>query len=304
MTDTKVATKEEAGLPAPLDFGEDAGQGFDNQDSSFISIPFLNLLQAMSPQIDEEKYEAQSPKAGMFFNTVTEDFIAGKDGIEIVPADIQRVYVEWVPRDNGGGLVAVHDPNDPATKKLIAEGDGYGVIQLENGNELIETFYLYGITVEGESATGMIVVPFTSTKIKVLKGINTKLNTFAHRRFGMRGKPPMFSHRLRMTSSKEKNNKGDFYNYAVTSAVTAFEHDGKKGHSTVVDALFDAKVLKKGDVVPNVLASMISPGDERYEEAKNCLQMVRSGEAKADYESQSAAGSDAGSSGDNGEVPF
>lgn len=303
---TEVATKKEAGLPVGLDaFGEDGGLGFDNQDSSFISIPFLNLLQALSPQMDDEKYAASNPKAGMFFNTVTEEFYDGKKGIEFIPADVQRVYVEWVPRDQGGGLVAVHDPDDPATKEMIRSGDGYGSIKLANGNELIETFYVYGVTCEEGQPTGMIVIPFTSTKIKVFKNLNTKLNTFAHRRWGMRTKPPLFAHRLKLTSSKEKNNKGDFYNFAIASASDSFEFDGKTGHTPLLDALLNAKVIKKGDVIPAIVASMVMPGDERYEAAKTCLEMVRSGQARADHESQNAAGGNAAPSGaDGSDVPF
>lgn len=305
MTKTDVAVTDGDKLPAALDFGEDGGSGFENQDSSFISIPFMNLLQALSPQLEDEKYEGSNPKAGMLFNTVTEEFISGKDGITIVPAHTERLFVEWIPRDQGGGFVAAYDPNDAATKEMIAKGDGFGTIKLENGNDLIETFYVYGVVVEGDSPAGMIVIPFTSTKIKVFKGLNTKLKTFAHRRYGMRTAPPLWAHQLHIGSSKEKNNKGDFYNFAVTSAVDAFEHDGKTGHGGVVDALFKAKVLKKGDVVPAIVASMLTPGDERYEAAKACAEMVKTGAARADHENQNAAGGNTSpGGGDGSQVPF
>lgn len=301
---TAMTKKGKDQMPATLDFGADAGMGFDNQDSNFIAIPFINLLQALSPQITEEKYEAENPKPGMLFNTVTSEFIAGKTGVEFVPADTQRVYVEWVPRDSGGGLVAVHDPNDPETKKLVSAGEGFGTIKMENGNELIETFYVYGVLCEDELPTGMAVIPFTSTKIKVFKQMNTTLNTFAFRRYGMATKPPLFSHRLRLTTTKEKNNHGEFFNFSISPAVVASEHDGKKGHGKVVDTLFDAKIIAKGDTVPGLINSMVMAGDERYEAAKSCLEMVRSGAARADYDSQGAASDGASGGGDGSEVPF
>ena len=45
-----VALKEETAVSTEvLDFGDDAGKGYENQSSDDVQIPFLNVLQGQRP---------------------------------------------------------------------------------------------------------------------------------------------------------------------------------------------------------------------------------------------------------------
>jgi hypothetical protein len=46
-----VAEDPTKNVPAVLDFGDDAELGYENQNNEDVSIPFLNILQGLSPQV-------------------------------------------------------------------------------------------------------------------------------------------------------------------------------------------------------------------------------------------------------------
>lgn len=265
-TKKEVAEKKDQ-LPAEFDYGEYAGAGFENQDSSDYSIPFLEVLQGQSPEL--ETIEAAKP--GHIINKVTQDVTAGKDGIVFVPCYTQHVFVEWVPRDAGGGLVNVHELDSDVVAQAKASGQRTGKIILENGNELIETFYVYGIQVLEDGTSAQAVIAFTSTKIKKYKAWMTKARTVQMRLpDGRKINPPLFAHRYRLTTFKDRNKHGEWYNW---------------------EPAFDGE---------NAEAARLAPNSETFQEATQVLELVRSGQAKADYSSQAQEATGSAGAGDEG----
>lgn len=261
---TKAVAKKGKGDVVVAGYEEFEGQGFENQTRDDVAIPFLSVLTFNSPQVkDPEQGGLEGAKTGMLFNTVTEELYDGKTGVYFVPAVTQHTFVEWVPRDDGGGFVAMFDPTDPVVEAAKAASEEFGKYSTEAGNDLVETFYIYGALVgeSPEDQMGMAVVAFTSTKIKVYKRLNTKLAMFTVAGEGGRKfRPPMFAHRLVIKSKFEKNNKGEFYNFVIEPA------NG------------------------NVKDSLLAPDDPRFQFAVEAKGLVDSGIAKADFSSQKAAG--------------
>lgn len=263
---------------AVIDYGEDAGAGFENQTQADVSIPFLAVLQAMSPVCEGD----DSPhRPGMLFNTVSEESVKGGEGILFVPGVTRHVVMEWKPRDQGGGIVGEHAVDSDVVKEAQQRSTEFGKLKTLGGNDLIETFYVYGVQVDedGETVLGPLVIPFTSTKIKRYKAWNSRLNMFAHKKHGMPGKPPLFAHLTRVTTTKEKNAKGDFHNITLAPA--------------------------RGDV----FASLLKPDSDALGQARQIRQMVADGVAKPDYASaekaQGAGGDDgAAQGGDPDKAPF
>lgn len=255
MAKNEVAEKKD-NLPAAYDYGDYEGSGFENQGKEDYSIPFLEILQGQSPELDTN--EAARP--GHIINKVTGDVVTGKDGIVFVPCYTQHVYVEWVPRDAGGGLVAVHELDSPVVAAAKASG-GFGKIALENGNELIETFYVYGVQVDEDGISQQAVIAFTSTKIKKYKAWMTKARTVQLRLpNGRKINPPLFAHKYRLKTFKDKNKHGEWYSWEVS-----FEGGSAE-------------------------AARLNPQDETFQEAAAVLELVKSGAAKADLSSQSNDG--------------
>src|SRR3972149_3423009 len=76
-----------------FDYGDDAGQGFENQDMSDRKLPIIELLQSNSPEVAESKGKVY---AGMFHNTVTGEFY---EEVYFVPAITDHCWIAFVPRD-------------------------------------------------------------------------------------------------------------------------------------------------------------------------------------------------------------
>jgi len=229
-----------------------AGQGFENQTSDDYTIPFLQILQALSPQLEDN----DDLKVGMILNSVTGEVTAGKDGVAFIPATTHHQYVEWKPRSAGGGFVAVHEPGDEMVKNCIANQD-FGVYKTPDGNDLIETFYVYGISIDGDGSPSQAVLSFSGTKIKKYKAWMTKAKTIQIVLEGGRRIPaPLFAHRYRLRTVGEKNNKGSFANW---------------------DIGFDGE---------NAMAARLAPDDEMVMSAIAIRELLDSGKARAAYESQ------------------
>ena len=277
-TEVVVAEDPTAGVPAVLDFGQDSGLGYENQTQADISVPFLNVLQDLSPTVKSREHEV-----GMMYNTVTEEVFDGKEGITIVPVCTEHHFVEFVPRNAGGGFVAVHEVDSKVVEKAKAESTKFGKYATENGNQLVETFSVYAIDAETGS---YLIIPFTSTKIKQYKSWNTRINMFNHRAFGIPGKPPLFAHVVRLTTELEKRSGGDSYNFRLAPVNPERVVNGKK--------------------YPAILTSMIGPQDPRYTEAKSFLEMVKEGKAKAAHETTShvSTESEGSASTDSAKCPF
>lgn len=253
-TSTAVVPATPTGIAATIDYGQDAGAGFENQTQADISIPFLKVLQGLSPEVT--KYNAAKP--GMLFNTVTEEV---SSSVTFVPATTRHVYVEWKPRSEGGGFIAEHQVNSPVVTKAQGESQKFGEYFVGK-NELVETFYVYGMLLdENGDPSGPAILGFTSTKIGPYKKWNTRINMFQIKTAdGRKVRPPLFAHSVKLTTEIEHRAKGDSFNVVLNPA--------------------------KGDVA----ASLLPPGHPALEAAKSLRDMVQSGGARAAYET--AGGSD------------
>ena len=280
----EVAVKEETALSTEvLDFGDDAGLGYENQTNDDISIPFLNVLQGQSPEVLAEDSDM---KAGMIYNTVTQEAVKGSVGVTIVPVTTEHVFVEWIPRKQGGGFVAAHAPESAVVLKAKAESVKFGKYKVgdrETGNDLVETFYVYALDAETGS---YMIVPFASTKIKPYRSWNSACKLFNHTAYNIPKRPPMFAHQVKLTTESESRNDGDSYNYRMNPANAA----------TVVDG------VKR----PAILNSMIGVNNPLFTEAKHFLKLIQEGVAKASYDNakQDGEATKPVAADDDSKVPF
>jgi len=269
----EVAAQEKGGAVAQYDYGDDEGSGFEQHTKDDYKLPFLAVLQGLSPQVVDGMPGATP---GKIFNTVTNAVYDGKAGIGFVPCFTHHCFGEWMPREKGGGLVAIHETSSSVVKlareKAEEDGAAFGKLKTDADNDLIETFYVYGIAVH-PNGEEQAVVAFTSTKIKKYKGWMTMArNVVIVKPDKRKVNPPLFAHRYRLTTAKESNNKGEFFNFEV-----AF--DGA-----------DASEAR------------LAPDDPLYFAAKGCKQLVASGVAKADFSTQNSAAGKGGASEE--EIPY
>lgn len=267
-TKTKPVTKEVAvnpkgSLPATLDYGDDSGVGYEGQTSKDLSLPWINVLQDGSPQVKDKESHYES---GMLYNTVTHEGVKGKPGMVIIPVHKRRVFVEWVPRDSGGGFVAVHDTESDVVAKAIADSTAFGKYSYK-GNDLVETFELYFLILdsddlESESPVGFGVTAITSKKIKPFKDWTTALSLVNYRKFGIPKQPPIFANRVRLLTFTDKHK--------------TFVYENVKFLPLNPDT----------EELPGIMSSLIGKDTPLYNEAKNLREMIQNGLATVDYSTQ------------------
>lgn len=279
-TKKELAVKEETAVSTEvLDFGDDAGAGYENQTNDDVAIPFLNILQGQSPEVLAEDSDL---KAGMIYNTVTQEAVKGSVGVTIIPVTTEHVFVEWIPRKQGGGVVATHKPESSVVLKAKAESVKFGKYKVGE-NDLVETFYVYALDAE----TGAyMIIPFASTKIKPYRSWNSACKLFNHTAYNIPKRPPMFAHTVRLTTEGESRNDGDSYNYRMNPANKGTEKDGVKR--------------------PAILNSMIGVNNPLFTEAKHFLKLIQEGVAKASYDNvkQEGEATKPLAADDDSKVPF
>lgn len=250
MTKTALAASAAATALAAYDYGEHANAGFENTSQDDFSIPFLDILQGQSPEVES----LPSAKPGMFHNTVTDDLFDGKEGISVVVVGTAHEYVEWVPRTRGGGIVGRHAVNAQIVEDAKRNAESFNDLKTPAGNELVETFYAYLILNLPEGPVPA-VLSNSSTRIKPYKAMMTKANMImVPTPNGGKVKPPLFAHKFRLTTDKRKNNDGEWHTYVV-----AFDSEDKSAAGARLapdDPLFQAavefhEVIKAGAFTTN-----------------------------------------------------
>jgi len=251
-----------------FDYGDDAGQGFENQDMADRKLPIIELLQSNSPEVAESKGKIW---AGMFRNTVTGEVY---EEVFFVPAITDHCWTEWIGRDDGGGFRGRHRKDAKIVGEAVARNEGRAIGKLkvpqapdaktnkpQPDHELVESFEIYGILYDAKTGEvlGFAMIPFTSTKIKIYRAWNSAIGNFAPTINGKKlapGQVPIFAHRVKMTSESET-----------------------KGTNT-----YQVPVLLPAEGGDDLKNSLLPKNDSRYVAAKKLHDDVLQGLAKAAYE--------------------
>lgn len=289
MAKEVATTKETAMVAGSFDYGDMSHEGFEGTSIKDLSIPFINVLQSNSPEVEDQTIPGA--KAGDLLNSVTKEIL--KQPLCVIPIEKEESWVEWVPRNKGGGLVGRYEPDDPLVQDVIKNNGGSRIppkgaegkriaFKTPAGNDLIETHYTYCLIIDetGTEIESYCVLAFSSAKIKAYKDWMTSLYT-------QKGRPPIFANRAKISTSKQKNESGTFYIYAVAPLKDTWRE------------------------------SLIPPDEEglkMLKEAQDFRRMIQDGLAKPDFDSVANSGSDADNAGVSGgkssnragddEIPF
>ena len=215
---TAVAKRKEAGLPSAdvLDiFAGHEGEGLD-YDSSELQIPFIRLIQALSPQVKKSD-SAFIPGAaqGDIFNTVTGQHWTGEEGIIVIPCYQETKYLKFKPRAQGGGFLGEMSKSDTDVNRTTRNG---ATEVLPDGNELVKSDQHYCIIVEaGIPSFGIIDMKSSALKVSRRWKTQIKMLTIEHPKTGALVSPPVFGTMWHLKSVEESNDMGTWYNWTVTN---------------------------------------------------------------------------------------
>ncbi len=219
-TSKEVTAKKSTDLSPDLRnvFEENAGHGFEDADADSYAIPFVAVLQQLSPQVDESKpgEYVKGAKPGMIFNSVTQ---ATAKEIVVVPVRFRRTVGEWIPRTEGGGFVAEHTVQE--AESLLGENlrrlrrDSVDGKIKRDGHEFIDTSKHYVLACFDGTEFEPAVMSFSSTQLKKSRRWMTVMNNLRfHRDDGSSYQPPMFASVFKFWSVPESNDKGSWHGWA------------------------------------------------------------------------------------------
>jgi hypothetical protein len=221
----EVATAKNTAVSADLmdDLLADAGEGAAFSADE-MQIPFIRLLQALSPQLNKKKAEyIEGASAGDAFNNVTGQYWDGEAGIAIVPCYQTTKYLEFTPRDMGGGFRGEISPNNPVLQQTTRVGSKE---ILPNGNELVKSDQHFCLILDDEGGYQPAVIDMKSTQLKVSRRWKTQI---AMQKVtapdGRKVTPPVFATMWRLRSVEESNDQGSWSNWSVEKVGLVSEAD-------------------------------------------------------------------------------
>lgn len=259
----KALTKEQpkaAGELVPIDdrlmavFAENAGSGLGNAQATDFALPFIYLLQKNSPATDE----IEGAEEGMFLNTVTREVY---DEQIIIPVLFDKVFNEWIPRDDGGGFIASHK------SKALAEANRQpGQNKKGNGpkTQIVETANHYVLVEQPDGSWMPAILSLTSTKLKASRTLMSRISQVV---VNVPGKGqvqmPSYAKKYRVApTGPHTNEKGRFFSLEIIPI------DGNDGWVQDPDVVQQAMSFQKSVQIGTKGADYSKMADETVVEAE------------------------------------
>ena len=200
-----MSKKEEKAL-MKINMEEDQSQGMENLTKDDLSIPFFKILQSNSPEVMEG-----DSRPGMIVNSASGE--AFKE-MEVIPCGYQKQFIEWTPRESGGGLKATYNSLDGLELMKTCTKDDKGKDILSNGNLLVPTAVHYVCSWLDGPILG--IMSMTSTALKKSRKWNSTMSGIKVQ--GSKGMytPPTFGHSYSIKTHQESNNYGTWFNWDIT----------------------------------------------------------------------------------------
>jgi hypothetical protein len=221
-----VKTREE--LPAELMEAtqQDAGMGISFKQEDQL-LPLIYVLQTNSPAVDKrgDNYVDGAEAGDFWLRNSLDPITKGEEGIQVIPCEMQRTWIEWLP--NRQGFVARHDqpPADMEARKIRDDSgrEKTVLIRRENENIIQDTREFY-LLVDGQP----YVLPCAGTKHTFARQWNTFYKQFQHPKTG--DFMPAFHRKYRLTTIPASNAIGKWFGlkFQDEGYVTKKEYDAAK----------------------------------------------------------------------------
>ena len=222
-------------LPAELTaaFEADAGVGLEDVTNSDMQVPFLRIIQALSPQVKKsDPAFIEGASQGDIFNTVTNKVWDSDKGVSVLPVHFVQKMLEFVPRSAGGGFVGELSSDSADVRRAVRDKD-LGMEILPNGNELVRTAQHYVKIVHEDGTLESAIVDMKKTQLKVSRKWITLIAMQKHNGSTL----PSFANTYTLKSIEDGNDKGSWYSWSVSiggrvGSIEAY-NDCKELHSTI-----------------------------------------------------------------------
>ena len=188
----------------------DSGIGLENITTEDMQIPFIRIIQALSPQLQkDDPLYIKGAEQGDIFNTVSQEIYKQDEGVIVVPAFFEKKFLEFQLRSSGGGFVRELAADDKDITMTSREGT---IELLPNGNELVRTHQHLVIAQSADGTIAPSVLDMKKTQLKVSRRWNTLKNSA---RLPSGALMPIYGTAWQVTTVLEANDQGKWFNYKL-----------------------------------------------------------------------------------------
>jgi hypothetical protein len=204
MTDKLATIGSNALANVPEHLRKNIGNqaGLEDVGRDDVLIPRLMISQGLSPEITKgDPKFIKGLSVGEFFNSLTGEVYG--ETLNVVPLFFFKQFIEFTPREQGGGIVAMyqHEADIPA-------GTSYRLDQCKPGEKpAVTEFKNEMCLILKDSGVEPIVVSFKSTGMKTAKKWNALM-----RQLNL----PAYARAYTLAITTEKNDQGTWYGANVT----------------------------------------------------------------------------------------
>lgn len=197
MSDDKQITifGDKSEVPAHI-AGDKSGAGNENVSSEDMQIPRLNLLQAMSPAVED----IEGARPGLIQNSITDELF---ESLYVVNVHYDKEFTIFKDRNLGNEFLGNFPTREAAEAHLAAEKPGN-----EGDYNIIDTHRHAVIAIrEDGTLIGPCLMLLSGAKLYFSRRWNTDIETRC-----ADGKA-RFASVWHLTVTKDKNERGSWYNY-------------------------------------------------------------------------------------------
>jgi len=196
-------------------FLEQAGGQEDLVGRDVVAIPFLTILQPLSPEVNpaDAKY-IEGAKPGNILHTVSKE---ASMSVQVIPVVHQRSFLEWVPRDAGGGFRGEHTGADVVELFMAKIDRATGRARLDNGNDLVDTRNFFVLQVREDGSLSPALITMSSTQIKASKNWNAMMRDFRPETLPVRpgALAPLAAGVYNLFTMMQENKKGKWFGWNI-----------------------------------------------------------------------------------------
>jgi hypothetical protein len=244
MNKTVVKKNNGTSAVAIMNQFENVQTGFEDMSADDLQLPRLKLLQAMSPEIEND----ESLRSGHIYNSVTGEWWPADQGVKVIPCVYHKTYVEWAPVGSGAkGPVAVHQSKDVMNNTVRGDDNKYYTND-NSGNYIEETANYFVLIIGGKGETSQAVISMKSSQLTPSRNWNSKMKNLKIKNSeGVHFTPPMWSHSYLLKSEKTKNGDKTWYKWKIeVDSMLSIEAQVKEARS-----FSEEMALAKDKLVPD-----------------------------------------------------
>lgn len=213
-----LAKPSKAELALVNEMEADAGDGSQAVTSEDMAIPFLRILQKMSPQVSKrDAAYIEGASEGDIVNTVTGQIWSIEDELIVVPCSFNFKIIEWRPRDTGGGFIKAYARD--VEELPLHEKNEKGKLITSTGNILEDTAEHYVLILDPETGlTEHALIAMSSTQLKHSRKWNSMIGQKTISTTNGIKQAPRYGYMYRLSTGMESNEQGDWAGWTIADA--------------------------------------------------------------------------------------